>query len=108
MYSRPRSLYECCLLTIVRNLSTSYNLSSSLCLEDKSRLLHWLVDHDRIDLHLSSSLASVSYHLVDSQFKEIRFANSKQLDDRILLCFLGVQCKLSVLSLSNLKNITGL
>ena len=104
----PKTLYDITLAVIGRNLHTVANISSSLSFEDKSRLLHWMVDHDRIYLKETDTIASVTYHLVSSQYKELRFSDSTLVDDRLLFCFGGVGCRLTTLSLVKLTNITGL
>lgn len=98
-----KTLQDCCLSCIAKNI-TSYNrLGSYLSLRHKEILLERMCWHN---LLLPSNTFSILYHLISHTLQRVNLSYSDQVNDRILSLLGESGCLLTSITIQSCPNVT--
>lgn len=98
------SLVDLSLHSIAQNLGQISQARKFLPPRDKEKLLERMCWHKQFT---SALLPSVTYHLFSETLKRVCFEDNSQVTDGLLVQLGSCKCKLTHLTVSSCKNVTG-
>ncbi|XP_013397167.1 F-box/LRR-repeat protein 7-like [Lingula anatina] len=98
-----RSLKDCCLQAIARNLNRISRVGRQLPHVHKELILKWLSDHDMLT---DDYLPHITYHLFSANLKVINFYKCNQVTDHLLYQLSQSGCMLKHLTVHECNNVS--
>ena len=98
-----KTLRDCCLASIARNISTISRLGTFLSVRDKEILLERLCWHG---LLTTQSIPYVTYHLFSDTLQRINLSYCNQVDDKLLEVLSQSGCRPQHVTVHDCPNVT--